>query len=629
MHSRPRRTLRRLLTQYGPTLLDNPARVDALLADLCGEYLRERFLLVHALRVRASDANLSVMFWLGSCSQRLQSRYCFSAEAAQWAVESWSSALNIAPPDPNAFHDGPELSNSPRHTLSQLLTACGPDLLNETARIDALLADLCGELPRERFLLVHALREWIPSSLLVQEGSGHERLLSQRLQKSYGFSAQAVQWTIASWSWALQNARSAHDRSLAEAVREQATAEESAQCKAKERNAAEAVALQKKKEWLEAEATARRRVEERLAAEAAAQQKAREQAEAAAAAHQKEKELPENILKKLEQGPSTSRELAKILQAEQEHVIALLNRFRKEGRIAQIWLPRSPYSPCYQIIGRPNALPPDQDRFPAPHRGWRWLAILAATLLLTGIGTALGMMEGVISQWPPAPVPVSSPTLTQTATPEQPTVTPTLTPIPESPLATINRVTDVRRGPGTHHAIIDVADIGEKFPIIGKNAPGDWWQIDYRGEKAWVYAPYVTATNAVNVKIAPTPTPSPPPVTATPTPSPYVVLQVAAQEIIDDYNKDRSEADEKYKGVVLEVFGEIARVKKDEKHYIIFNIKGGPDNVRCNLAPGQVGKWARLNVGDRVVVVGTGRGKNMGPWGDFNLDACTLNPPRG
>ncbi len=123
--------------------------------------------------------------------------------------------------------------------------------------------------------------------------------------------------------------------------------------------------------------------------------------------------------------------------------------------------------------------------------------------------------------------------------------------------------------------------------------------------------------------------PSPQPVTATPTPSPYVVLQVAAQEIIDDYDEDRSEADEKYKGVVLEVFGEIARVKKDDEHYIIFHIKGGPDNVRCNLAPGQVDKWARLNEGDRVVVVGTGVGKNRGRWGDFNLDACTLNPPSG
>ena len=120
---------------------------------------------------------------------------------------------------------------------------------------------------------------------------------------------------------------------------------------------------------------------------------------------------------------------------------------------------------------------------------------------------------------------------------------------------------------------------------------------------------------------------SPQPVTATPTPLHHAVLQVAAQEIIDDYNEDRPEADEKYKGVVLEVFGEIARVEKMMSITLSFTLQGGPDNVRCNLTPGQVDKWERLNKGDRVVVVGTGVGKNRRPWGDFNLDACTLNPP--
>lgn len=130
-------------------------------------------------------------------------------------------------------------------------------------------------------------------------------------------------------------------------------------------------------------------------------------------------------------------------------------------------------------------------------------------------------------------------------------------------------------------------------------------------------------------KTMPAPTPPPQPETATPTPSPNVVLRVAAQKIVDDYNEDRSKADEKYKGVILEVFGEIARVEKKDVHYIVFNIKGGPDNVRCNLGLGQVDKWERLNKGDRVVVVGTGAGKNWGSWGDFNLDACTLNPTSG
>ena len=216
MHRHPRRTLRRLLTQYGPTLLNNPARVDALLADLCGEYRAERFLLVYALRERVTVADQSVTYWHRLCSRRLQSRYCFSAEAAQWAADSWSYALRINPPKPNISRDKgnsfnglhAELSDSPRRTLSKLLTDYGLDLLDDPARMNALLADLSGEFDRERFLLVHALRVGIPADLLSQRrrSTASERRLTKRLQKRDGVSDKAAQWAVESWSKALHHA---------------------------------------------------------------------------------------------------------------------------------------------------------------------------------------------------------------------------------------------------------------------------------------------------------------------------------------------------------------------------------------------------------------------------------------
>ena len=174
MNELPRRILRQLLAEYGPTLLNYPSRVGALLADLCGPFHCERFLLMHALRERISVANWPVALWLGSCSQRLQKRYCFSAAATAWAVESWSLALGIAPKKPNTNHNSNEiqdgrqatLSEIPQRTLNQLLTDWGPDLLNDPRRVDALLADLCDPFPRERFLLFHALRERIPTQLM-------------------------------------------------------------------------------------------------------------------------------------------------------------------------------------------------------------------------------------------------------------------------------------------------------------------------------------------------------------------------------------------------------------------------------------------------------------------------------
>ena len=106
MHPQPRRVLGQLIADHGPSLLDEPARVDAFLADHCGPYHCERFLLVHALRERIAVPNWPVSLWLGSCTQRMQKRYCFSAEAAAWAVESWSLALGIAPKYMNMNHTG-------------------------------------------------------------------------------------------------------------------------------------------------------------------------------------------------------------------------------------------------------------------------------------------------------------------------------------------------------------------------------------------------------------------------------------------------------------------------------------------------------------------------------------------
>ena len=99
MDALPRGVLCQLLVDYGPALLNEPARVNALLADLCGPYHCERFLLIHALLERI-PVELRAQPHGGTplelrLSRRLQNRYCFSAEAAHWAVESWSTAIKV------------------------------------------------------------------------------------------------------------------------------------------------------------------------------------------------------------------------------------------------------------------------------------------------------------------------------------------------------------------------------------------------------------------------------------------------------------------------------------------------------------------------------------------------------
>ncbi|MDE0199758.1 MAG: SH3 domain-containing protein, partial [Caldilineaceae bacterium] len=86
------------------------------------------------------------------------------------------------------------------------------------------------------------------------------------------------------------------------------------------------------------------------------------------------------------------------------------------------------------------------------------------------------------------------------------------TPVPEeettetsaqtgNPIVTVGGDMNVRSGPGEEYDRIGGAFAGEAFAITGKNADGDWWQIDFDGQDGWLYAPFVTATDADNVPV--------------------------------------------------------------------------------------------------------------------------------
>lgn len=119
MHQRPRQVLRRLLRQYGRSLYSDPRRVEALLQDLCGQHPREIFVLVHAQEqhiphdlLAAGPLSGDAAHWQ-RLSRRLQDRLALTPEAADWAVESWALALNIAPLGHLSRSPFPRLANLP------------------------------------------------------------------------------------------------------------------------------------------------------------------------------------------------------------------------------------------------------------------------------------------------------------------------------------------------------------------------------------------------------------------------------------------------------------------------------------------------------------------------------------
>ncbi|HXF62913.1 MAG TPA: SH3 domain-containing protein [Caldilineaceae bacterium] len=103
MHAQPQRTLKRLIKQYGPDLVNDPRRTEALLNDLCGQHRREIFVLINAQKQRVPAELLAAPAWMPSqavyarLSRQLQEKLALTQDAADWAVAAWAGALELTP----------------------------------------------------------------------------------------------------------------------------------------------------------------------------------------------------------------------------------------------------------------------------------------------------------------------------------------------------------------------------------------------------------------------------------------------------------------------------------------------------------------------------------------------------
>ncbi|MEZ4640926.1 MAG: SH3 domain-containing protein [Caldilineaceae bacterium] len=85
-------------------------------------------------------------------------------------------------------------------------------------------------------------------------------------------------------------------------------------------------------------------------------------------------------------------------------------------------------------------------------------------------------------------------------------------------MATVARPrVNLRTGPSTDFPIIRVVVEGESYPILAKDATGDWYMLDRgNGQIGWISAPLVTVAGDVDSILVAANLPSPPEPTATP-----------------------------------------------------------------------------------------------------------------
>jgi uncharacterized RDD family membrane protein YckC len=101
MNNLPRQKLCEIITKYGNTLCNEPQRCEAFLRDFCGEYRREIFILITALKegitaeLLCSQNSVPHAVLVARLTSRFQHDSGITEEAAFWAVESWALALGI------------------------------------------------------------------------------------------------------------------------------------------------------------------------------------------------------------------------------------------------------------------------------------------------------------------------------------------------------------------------------------------------------------------------------------------------------------------------------------------------------------------------------------------------------
>jgi uncharacterized protein YraI len=244
----------------------------------------------------------------------------------------------------------------------------------------------------------------------------------------------------------------------------------------------------------------------------------------------------------------------------------------------------------------------------------------------------------VVPTFTPTPATVAAaPTSTPTANPPTPTatvatpitatvavtiavavtanqiITPTAAPANEAQLTIAGETVNVRSGPATTFDAIGSAANGESFPIVARNAQGDWWQICcINDQPGWVFGELATVANADNVAIAadaPTLAPvavavAPTPVPAADQPTPTSAPAAPAPPPVDNGSAGDFNPDAQYQIVHFKVLGLDEnnggiRDSRAQHHIFLTVLDQSGNGVNGAVVENLVGEKGQLVTGDK------------------------------
>jgi hypothetical protein len=100
------------------------------------------------------------------------------------------------------------------------------------------------------------------------------------------------------------------------------------------------------------------------------------------------------------------------------------------------------------------------------------------------------------------------------------------------------------------------------------------------------------------------------------------IYQIPASQLYGEYDENKTAADKRYKGKVLEVVGYVDKIGRDKKDKTYMTILGDGYvvNVKCFFSEEHSGVVAQLRRGERIIV----RGKCDGLMNSVILSECLI-----
>jgi hypothetical protein len=104
------------------------------------------------------------------------------------------------------------------------------------------------------------------------------------------------------------------------------------------------------------------------------------------------------------------------------------------------------------------------------------------------------------------------------------------------------------------------------------------------------------------------------------------VLDVEAKRLVKDYEENEVGADERYKGKVVRIKGEVDEISKGVFGGLSVTLNGpflGGDVV-CKFDDSEKAALAKLQPGDKVAIIGRVSGRFLNSASDVDVDDCRI-----